>query len=163
MTTNWKKHKPKVAFYCFGDSSRQLDIDNIVMEDAVLLLNSELDKLKENLSATANKTDPMLLQAIVFFACHLTVKAGRANERSGKVVSESMDGMSVSYESVGLEKITQRNQPKDFYSSAVDMINRYAEKYLPSRKTVPYAIANSRSGILDGLYDKYTDRFTHGI
>jgi len=160
---DWKKNKSKVAYYAFGDSSRQTDVENIVIEDAIVLLETELEKLRKGLSSGVNKADPSLNQAIVYFACHQIIKAGQTSQRSGKVVSETMDGMSVSYEATGNKQINEKNQPKDFWGSAIDMINRWAESNLSSRTKLPYGISNSRSKLFDGIYDKYREDNRYGV
>ena len=156
-------NKSRVAYYAFGDSKRQSEVDNVVLGDAEILLRNELNKQKADLGNTADLDNVILQLAGAFFAVHLMVKAGLAIDRSGVVTSESIDGMSVGYESVGQRQVRDNNPPKDFIGMAKDMVNRYVEETQPVNRGIGVVITNYRSKILKGFYDKYGERYTHGV
>lgn len=164
MATAWVVDKNRVAFYALGDSSRQTEVPNIVTEDAITFVEDELEKLRIGLSTTAKRSDKTLNLALVYYGCHLMVKAGLAVQRSGIVSSEGMDSLNVSYEGTGVAQklITKANPPMDFLGMANDAINRYAEKTINAYKTIGFAMRNKRSGLLDGIYDKHHDDYRYG-
>jgi len=153
----------RIAYYAFGDSARQKDVDKIVLADAQIMLVNALNQKRAGLGNTADLSNNMLQLAGCFYAVHLMVKAGVAIDRSGVVASESIDGMSVSYESVGQRQMKDRTPPKDYLGMAQDMVNRFAEETLQQHKGIGVSIKNARSSLLEGFYDKYTDNYKHGV
>ena len=159
---NWVINKEKISLYIYQDKSKFESIDDYICEDAVDLLEMELDMIKTNLSHSVSKSDTVLLRSLEYFTACLTTRAGLASQqKSGNIQSESIEGMSVSYGSEAQTKL-KSPYPKDFCNIAQDLLNRWAVKHKLKTRNIKLSITNYRAKLLNGIYNKYTDNFKHG-
>lgn len=151
----WTVDKSKVSYYAFKDKSKSSDIEDFIIEDAINLLETELNKVKDGLSASVDKTDGILNQAIIYFVCCLMAKAGIITQNSGSIQSESMEGMSVSYGQESNQNTQNKSIPKDWCALALDMLFRYAASHKLRVSRIRIGINNVRDQAFAGIYDKY--------
>lgn len=156
----WNIDKEKISYYAFGNKELVNLVDNLVCEEAVEWLYSELEFHKEGLSSNLDKTNALLNQAIIFRAACMLVKSGHAVQRSGVVMSESLEGKSVSYANIPQEQPDMRFKGRkvksqDWCGMAEDMVARYAEQKVPANKGIGISRRNYREKIFRETRDKY--------
>ncbi len=159
----WSVDKERVAYYALSDKTKFALVDDIVCEDSVNMLISELDMIQTNLSQTVDKTDVTLNLALNYFTACLFIKSGNASQNSGIINSESLEGMSVSYGGQNQRNGVKSPIPIDYCSMALDQINRFIVKSKLLTRNIQVAVKNHRARLFSGRYNKYTGRNRHGV
>jgi hypothetical protein len=146
----WTVEKARVAFYAFQDSSKTDLVDDIACKDGIVKLISELNKVKKNLADAVDKSDETLNQALVFFVCCMLLRSGTTTQRSGIVLSESLEGKSVSYGAIQQPQPEGKIKPQDFCGMASESVLDWAESHRKAYSKIPISVRNLR----DSLYER---------